>query len=254
MKLYLTFGSNKKISLPTHYNHIMQAAILNWIEDEEYQKFIHDIGYVYEGRSFKLFTFSKLMGKYTLTDNKKEMIFEGKVKIIISSSQVRFIECLEKSLRDPSKVWQLGRNEVNIISISKEEEPLVGHEIVVRSLSPVVAYNTILEKDKKKTKYYGPEDIEFENILRQNLIKKYKSIVEMNPSLKMEEFTENDFKITVLKPKMLSKAIVYYKGFVIVGFNGQFKLQGHPILLQLALEAGLGGKNAQGFGCIQYIK
>lgn len=253
MKLYLTFGGHKKISLPTHYNHIIQAAILNWIEDEAYQKFIHDIGYVYEGRTFKLFTFSKVMGKYTLTANKKEMIFEGKVKLVISSSQTKFIECLERSLRDPNKTWRLGRNEVNIISINKEEEPLVGHEIVVRSLSPIVAYNTILEGDKKKTKYYGPEDVEFENILRQNLIKKYKSIAVMNSGLKIKEFKEDDFKITALKPKTLSKAIVYYKGFVIVGFNGQFKLQGSPILLQLALETGLGGKNAQGFGCIQYM-
>ncbi|WP_054740975.1 CRISPR-associated endoribonuclease Cas6 [Cellulosilyticum ruminicola] len=254
MKLYLTFGSQEKISLPTHYNHIIQAAILNWIEDEAYQKFIHDIGYVYEGRNFKLFTFSKLIGEYTLTANKKEMIFESKVKIVISSSQVKFIECIEKGLRNPSKVWRLGHNEVRIISISKEEEPLVGEEIVVRSLSPIVAYNTVLEEEKKKTKYYGPEDMEFERILRQNLIKKYNSIVEMNPSLKVVEFKEDDFRITVVKPKMLSKAIVYYKGFVIVGFNGKFKLQGHPILLQLALEAGLGGKNAQGFGCMQYIK
>lgn len=254
MKLYLTFGSNKKISLPTHYNHIMQAAILNWIEEAEYQKFIHDIGYEYEGRKFKLFTFSKLMGKYNLTPNKKEVIFEGKVKLVISSSQERFIECLEKSLRNPNKVWQLGRNEVNIISIRKEEEPLVGEQITVRSLSPIVAYNTILEGDKKKTQYYSPQDPEFETILRQNIIKKYKAIFAERLECAAQDFTDEDFHITPIKPKQIAKSIVYYKGFVIVGFNGQFKLTGNPVLLQLALEAGLGGKNAQGFGMIQMIR
>lgn len=256
MKLYITFGSKQKISLPTHYNHIMQGAILNWIGEEAYQKFIHDIGYEYEGRKFKLFTFSKLMGKYDLTPDKKEVIFQGKVKLVISSCQERFITELEKSLRDPSKEWRLGRNNVKVISINKEEEPLVGNCITVRSLSPIVAYNTLLEGEKKKTQYYSPLEVEFENILRQNVIKKYHAIFEKEGSTNHEArvFTAEDFCIKPLKPKQISKSIVYYKGFIIVGFNGQFEITGDPALLQLALEAGLGGKNAQGFGLIQLLR
>ncbi len=98
------------------------------------------------------------MREYDLTPDKKNIIFHKEVKLIIASSQERFIECIEE-----------------------------------------------------------------------------------------RAFTKEDFRISPINPKQISKSIVYYKGFVVVGFNGQFELTSNPILLQLALEAGLGGKNVQGF-------
>ena len=44
------------------------------------------------------------------------------------------------------------------------------------------------------------------------------------------------------------------KQLLFSGFkNGSFVLIGNPRLIQLAIEAGLGSKNAQGFGCIEAI-
>lgn len=53
----------EKITLPFHYQHIIQSMILSWIHDESYSKFIHDEGYFYEKRNYKLYSFSKLFRK-----------------------------------------------------------------------------------------------------------------------------------------------------------------------------------------------
>jgi len=48
--------------LPKHYNHILQAFFYKNM-DPQIAKFLHDFGFIFGGRRFKLFTFSKVMGK-----------------------------------------------------------------------------------------------------------------------------------------------------------------------------------------------
>ncbi|MDW8006914.1 MAG: CRISPR-associated endoribonuclease Cas6, partial [Thermomicrobium sp.] len=48
-----------------------------------------------------------------------------------------------------------------------------------------------------------------------------------------------------------SKRLERYKGTWIEGWVGRFVLEGPPDYLRLALEAGLGAKNSQGFGFVE---
>lgn len=48
------------------------------------------------------------------------------------------------------------------------------------SLSPVVAYSTVIEGEKKRTQYFSPLEETFGQILRENIIKKYKAIYSEN--------------------------------------------------------------------------
>lgn len=67
MRILITIKPiQEKIKLPFHYQYIIQSMILNWIHDEEYSKFIHDEGYSYEKRRYKLYSFSKLFRKIHL--------------------------------------------------------------------------------------------------------------------------------------------------------------------------------------------
>ncbi|KJS47026.1 MAG: CRISPR-associated protein Cas6, partial [Peptococcaceae bacterium BRH_c23] len=51
-------------------------------------------------------------------------------------------------------------------------------------------------------------------------------------------------------PKM---HILEYKGGIIKGYSGMMELSGPPELLQVAIDAGLGSKNAQGCGCLEVM-
>ncbi len=250
MKLQIHLLSKNIIHLPVHYNHLLQAMLLKSIDDEQYRTFIHDQGYHYEKRQFKLFTFSKLNGKYKLSMDRKFIDFEKEIMLIVSSSQESFIKQLEQGIK--TKTIRLGSNELQVTklivkeeSLIVKEESLVGDYLKVRTLSPVVAYSTIIEAGKKKTLYYTPQDEQFSKVLRENIIKKYKSIYGERP------LQNEDFEVLAIATEKYQKSVVYYKNFIINGYSGNYVLLGNPVLIQFALEAGLGGKNAQGFGCVE---
>ena len=244
MKLELIVKA-EGVCIPMHYNHMIQAALLGALKDKAYKEFMHDEGYRYEKRSYKLFTFSKIIGSNIKVAEQKKIKFMGEVKLIVSSSQRKFIMQLKEGVEE--KGLRLGKWNCDVVSARVLEEWLVGSYLKVETLSPVVAYSTILENEKKRTKYYGPLDQEFGLILRENVIKKYKAITGK------EELEDENFDVVAIAGEEYKKSIVYYKDFVIVGFSGKFMLVGNPSLIQLVLEAGLGGKNAQGFGCIREI-
>ena len=243
MRLHIYLSSENTIHLPVHYNHLLQAMILNSIDDEAYRTFMHDEGYRYEKRQFKLFTFSKLSGKYSLSQDKKFIDFEEEIMFIVSSSQESFIKQLEQGIK--GKIIRLGSNELQVTKLIVKEESLTGDYLKIRTLSPIVAYSTIIEAGKKKTLYYTPQDEQFSKVLRENIIKKYKSIYGERP------LQNEDFDVLAIATEKYQKSVVYYKNFIINGYSGNYVLLGNPVLIQLALEAGLGGKNAQGFGCIE---
>ena len=243
MKLHIYLSSKNTIHLPVHYNHLLQAMLLNSIEDEQYRTFIHDEGYHYEKRQFKLFTFSKLNGKYNLFKDKKFIDFEQEITLTVSSSQESFIKQLEQGIK--GKSLRLGSNELQVTKLIVKEEALVGDYLKIRTLSPIVAYSTTIEAGKKKTLYYTPKDELFSKVLRENIIKKYKAIYGE------EQLENNDFEVLSIATEKYQKSVIYYKNFIINGYSGNYVLLGNPTLIQLALEAGLGGKNAQGFGCIE---
>ena len=58
MRLEIELGFDDKLVLPIHYNNIVQGFIYNNIEDEIFKTFLHEEGFQYGKRSFKLFTFS----------------------------------------------------------------------------------------------------------------------------------------------------------------------------------------------------
>ena len=244
MKLKVILQSDE-LNLPIHYNHMVQAALLAVLQDKDYQHFIHDEGYHYEKRTFKLFSFSKIMGNYRSNMKQKQVEFKGNIELVISSSQETFIRLLKEGLEE--KGLRLGCKELKVKALNIHEEPLVGSYLKVESLSPIVAYSTVLEGEKKRTRYYGPLEPLFSQILRENIIKKYRAIYG-------EKVLEDEhFEVVPIATEHYKKSVIYYKNFIINGYNGRFLLIGNPVLIQLALEAGLGGKNAQGFGCIQVV-
>ncbi|WDU82928.1 hypothetical protein [Caloramator sp. Dgby_cultured_2] len=62
MRANLKLKFEKPLVLPIHYNHIIQAAILKLLSDENYSRFIHDQGFKYEKGILKCLPFQGLRG------------------------------------------------------------------------------------------------------------------------------------------------------------------------------------------------
>ena len=87
MRIAFEFTFNNKLILPLNYNYILQGFIYNNIADKKIQEFIHNKGFTYEKRHYKLFTFSRLMGKYKI-ENIIIVNFFGRNFIISTESRI----------------------------------------------------------------------------------------------------------------------------------------------------------------------
>lgn len=243
MRMTITLKSEKCIDLPIEYNHILQSWIYSSIS-ERLADFLHNEGFVVNGRRFKLFCFSRLMGTFSFDPVRQRIFYNDTVQLVVTSPLHYFIEELANGLLLTPHV-RLGSNDLFVEHVDVHTEKILQDEMIVRTLSPITVYSTLLRMDGRKfTAYFMPRDPEYNEMITQNLVKKYQAAFVM----------EKDFlhEPVVLTPLGRGKVhIVRYKDTIIKGYMGRLKVSGSPELLQTALDCGLGSKNAQGFGCIE---
>ncbi len=243
-RIYFIPGSGEVLTLPIHYNHIVQAMIYNSLDDE-IAFFLHEKGFVHEKRKFKMFAFSRLMGNYNLDKKAGTISFKGPVSLVVTSPYNGFCNSLANCLLLRSNV-RLGTTQMKVTDITLEKDLVDSEKIKIRTLSPVVVYSTLLRPDGRKyTCYFEPGEKDFDEIMENNLRKKYTAFHEADPPTG---------KVSITPLRQPKFAIIYYKNIVIKGYSGTFILSGPAPLLQIAVESGLGSKNSQGFGCVRIIK
>ena len=240
MRLNVELNATESIRLPIHYNYLVQSMIYRNM-DREFAEFLHEQGYEVGNRKFKLFTFSRLLGQYEIMGS--EILFTPPIRLIISSPLKEFCQYLLNGLLSRGSI-RLGQNEINVEKVSVSS-PEAQSEIKVRLLSPVVAYSTFLKPEGGKyTCYFQPGEQEFNRLAEENLRKKYQAFYNQEPPA-------GDVRIKCLKSPRLH--LIKYKSFVIKGYSGLLLLQGPQLLLQIALDAGLGSKNSMGFGLLEMM-
>ncbi len=243
MRMVITLKAENSIDLPIDHNHIIQSWIYSSIS-KELATFLHDEGFVVNGRTFKLFCFSRLMGNFSLFPARQRILYSGMAQLVITSPLNYFIEELANGMLLSPSV-RLGSNDLMVERVDVYDEEITQDEIIVKTLSPITVYSTLLRMDGRKyTAYFAPRDPEYNEMITNNLIKKCQAI--LNSS---EEFQVSDVLVTPLGMGKMN--IVRYKNIIIKGYSGRLKLSGPKNLLQTAIECGLGSKNSQGFGCIE---
>lgn len=260
-KLVVTQGGSKvrlniglKLSptegFPIHYHYWLQSAIYQVMEGEIADQ-VHSQGFEGDGRIFRLFTFSKLLGRYELSRDKKFIRFPEGANWIVSSPLNDILGSIAGGLLKQLTL-RIGGTSAEITGI-QVSHPNVQSEIIrVRTLSPVVAYSTLFRGDGSKyTVYLQPGEPEFRRIVAGNLQKKWDGIRAWNHAIDHQDGKLRNVNIHMLNnPKM---HILEYKGGIIKGYSGMMELSGPPPLLQVAVDAGLGSKNSQGCGCLEVM-
>lgn len=247
MKYIFKFKLDKPLSLPIQYNAILQGALLKWLDDESYQKFIHDEGFSKGNRVYKLYSFSKLFGKYHMDYKVKQITFTDEVHLYISSYDKRYLDYLIQNIIH-ARPLILGKRELALSGLSVVEEPLnVGEDGMascqIQTLSPITVASTLESKEGiKKTYYYGPMEKEFSLLVQSNLVNKYMAYYQEEPK-------DKSFSISPLN-RYTKESITWYKKFLIKGWSGKFILKGSREMMEMALNAGIGSRNSIGYGCI----
>jgi CRISPR-associated endoribonuclease Cas6 len=201
MRICVIFYKKDGITLPLHYNHIIQSFIYKSL-DKGLAKRLHDKGFLYEKRRFKLFVFSRLIADAKIENGL--IHFKEGVKLYISSPIHPFIESLAETLLKMPNL-QLHDQEVFVESIHVCRKPSFPEHAFVKMLSPLTIYSTLKKADgAKKTYYYNPWEDEFSTLIKENLIKKYKAFYEKEPDDKI-------FSIRAYKVSKKEEKIINYK-------------------------------------------
>ncbi|RAO98425.1 hypothetical protein PW5551_10050 [Petrotoga sp. 9PW.55.5.1] len=245
MVIKMVFGSveRERIELPVHYNRPLQGLFYNLMSDT--MPSYHDLGTRSEDKRLKLFTFSRIYPYNSFKVENKKMIFKGLFSIYFASPIEELANAVLKAIKDQNTV----RIEKNYFTLVKYEviENEIEEEILVKTLSPITAYSTIiLPNGSRYTHYFSPYSTDFKKLIEENLKRKASAL---NIDTEGKMFHIEPYGVTEKNEKLL-----FYKDIIIKGWTGYFVLKGEPELIFLALNSGLGAKNAQGFGMVLSVE
>lgn len=244
MHIYFYLKTIDALELPISYNHIIQAAIYNSIEPE-LASFLHEKGFIGGGRRFKLFSFSRIIGGYQIDQKNGKISFAGGVKLVVSSPIERFCQSIANCILTKGYI-RFGNSDVQIDKIMVDQFKADDRKIVLKTLSPIVVYSTLLKPNGGKfTCYFQPGEPEYDLLIENNLRKKYQAFY-------AKEAPAGEVKVR--RNGIMRQNIINYKNTIIKGYTGEVTLTGPIELLQMAVDAGLGSKNGQGFGCVEISK
>ncbi len=243
MQLSITFVAGGPVVLPVHYAQMIQGLIYRQLENPALRNYLHEHGFALEKRRFKLFTFSRLLGSEVHYDKNSRSLLISPPLTLVVCSPVNFIlqELGTGFLRRGSV--RLGNAYLEVAGVAAAAPAVTSNALIVRMLSPLVVYSTLEGADGRKyTYYYSPFEPRFEELVAANLAKKHLLIYGRSADTK-------GFSIRPVKVEDRDLKVTRYKDTVVKGWMGEYALSGDPLLLQAALDAGLGSKNSQGYGC-----
>ena len=246
LKLEAPEGS---LTLPIHYNHLVQAMIYQSL-DQALAQWLHEEGFQCGKRRFKLFTFSRLLSRHRRLDLKEGTIsFTGPLFLKVGAMETEILESLAVHLVRFGEV-KLNGQLCRFTSVEVEMPVEASGPVLVRALSPITTYSTLFDAaGKKKTYYYNPWEEEFSHLILRNLEKKMKAWknekIPLNPDIHY---------LKPLKVKKNDEKLIIYKGFIIKGWMGTYELNLPQDYFPIAYHAGLGAKNPQGFGMIEVVE
>jgi CRISPR-associated endoribonuclease Cas6 len=246
IKLKLSFiGADR--TLPLNSNYFQTALIYHIINSSssEYSAFLHDQGYVFEGRKpFKFFTYSQFLVPKKRIEGENLIGLSREIYWQISSPIAEFVQHLILGLFEHSEV-NLCEARLRIEAAEEIPPPAFAPEMKFSLLSPMVV-STVRENET--TAYYiRPEESEaFSEGVRKNLIAKYQTLFGKSPENDALRLTfDRDY---VNKRNGKISRLIRIKETQIKGVMAPFSVRGSKELIWLGYECGFGEKNSMGFG------
>lgn len=239
MQLKIKIYLQEPLSLPVAYKHILQSIFFSLMGDDNGQTDLHDGGYVYQGRKYKMFTFGPIKGDYRYA--KGIITFENEIEIEFRSWDPNIIYRMANAI--DTRGICFGDRVLFDIEYEILDYHITQDCITVVQDSPICVYKT---DEKKHTYFFRPWDEEFEAAIQQNFKRKYNAA--------MVQEANGDVNLRVINADEKDKQVTKYKNFIIQAYGGTYQLTGNPEYLDFLYQTGIGAKNAQGFGMFQVIR
>lgn len=245
-------SASKQIVLPESYNYLLQSYIYKSISTALARK-LHDEGWEYGKRRFKMFTFSHVYAARserfrpavlpTSEHPRPRIRLSSPCWFFLSSPEEQILQELAQSLLE-DKEARLDSNMLHLTSVALMASPTFPSDQVntigVQTMSPITVYKT---DETHHTTYFSPHDAAFAAYIRENARRKFMAYVGHDPDL-------TSFDVVPLEERDHAVTIDF-KGTMIRGYTGRFHLRGQGDLLRFLYDAGIGSKNSEGCGMIE---
>ena len=109
--------------------------------------------------------------------------------------------------------------------------------LLMQAVTPIIIHSTL---EDGHTVYYSPDDENYFSRVCRNMCKKFTAITG-EPACNIELQPRSSFKKTVTR----------YKNLYMTGYTGTMQLSAPIKMAEFIYNAGLGEKNAQGFGFVR---
>lgn len=240
MQLIIKHKLTSNLILPIGYHHIIQSILYdNMRSHDNYSGFIHNEGYSYEKRQYRMFTFSLLEGRYEIKDGK--ICFRDEVSFEVRSPDNRLIQIIKENI-DYHGIKYPNMN-AREVELTLSDARINDNHIIIKMISPLTVYST--DKSTKHTYYYSYEDAQFTDMVNDNFKRKYNAYTGIAP--------DSDILIRPINVRQKDKYVTKYKGYYVSGWKGEYELKGEEKYLDFLYQAGIGAKNSQGFGLFHVI-
>jgi len=238
--------------LPINYQYELSAWIYKIIAqgDRQYAEWLHTNGFSEKHRNFRLFVFSHIYSPDCKAEKDRLVFHSDKASFYLSLLPEKSTEAFIKgifreqafSIGDRMSKVQFRVQQVELIP-----PPDFTNSFVFKTLSPAVI--TVSQETSQHPRYLSPEENDYGQRVINNLIEKYKLFYQ-RPFEGV-----SDYKFELLSPAR-SKLVRIKSGTKeetqVRGYLFTFRLEADKDLLKIMYEAGMGEKNAQGFGCIEH--
>lgn len=262
MRFKITLQADKskgEVILPINYQYELSAFIYRTIHagNHEFGKWLHENGYITEDKKFKLFTFSRFQIPKYKQFKDRLIIISDELSFSLSFLPFKITEAFISGAFK-NQAFSIGDREsrVNFIiqGIEALKEPDFKEEMQFKTLSPVVV-STNQYKDHRYGQYLKPGDDYYAEILKDNLIRKYKAFSDIDSS-QYDPAMIDEFKFECTnKPRKKGVDIKVNtpQQSHIIGYQYESAVSGFPELIRTGYYAGFGEKNSLGFGCCGVI-
>lgn len=232
--IIITIKPTEKLIMPFAHFDAMQGLVYKLMSfDRGLSTAVHD---KMEGaqEAIKLFTFSDLMGCYTIENGKR--VYAGEFDFEIRAADDRLIDAIEGRLQKEPRLNIRGYS-CEAVGFETGSCSFTSGAAIFKMNTPITVYRT---EEDGFIHYFTPDEPEFAELVMNNLKRKYREVFgrEYEGELHFECVWKNEKSMIVTK----------FKGHSIAGWRGNYLLGADSDMIKTAYYCGVGGKSSQGFG------
>lgn len=259
MRLRLTLDHAPNQLLPINYGYLISSWIYRTLgnANESYAQQLHEHGYDFGGKRYKLFNFSALRPKWYEVDTRRATFTLSKspttleLSFHIDEAVQHFVLGLFK---DQQFELSSGRFRVQftVSGIEMLPAPVLESTMRFRAQTPICIGRNM--EDREHAHYASPEEEGYAELLMLNLLRKQQAL---KPELVGEEdgHLDMDFPYTFRLLSNPKSKLVAIKGIKVRGYLFDFELMAPKELMELGYFGGFGEKNSNyGMGQVEVMK